>query len=520
MKKVLISLCLAAMPGMLYSANNQSRQRLHDLDVALQNRATYDAQKQERIDSLKRLLYLSDLPYSLYHELYEEYRSYNYDTALIYTHFMQAEAERLQDEALSREADLCCSFVFLSGGLFHEAHLILSRLCDPIKSASDECLMTYARLLYDMCDYAGATPTADKYNKEGNYYLSELVARHTPADSALYWYPLSVIDLRNGNFEQGIARLEAAMHDSKISTHDKAVYASSLAYLHRKKSNTDEALKYYIDAAIYDIESSTYETVAMRMIAEILFEQGEISLADKYIHIALDDAQKYHARHRQVSVSQLLPIINQHNIAKQHRRIIITYILLLVTIILFVLSITGLLLLLHRNITIKESQQTIDNINQNLVIANKVKEELIGSYMTNNSQYLSAVEHYQQEIKNAVIKRQYNELMSIPKNADARLQRERLNRGFDEMIMRLFPNFVEKFNLLLKPDSQIETKSEELLTPALRIFALIRLGIVHNEVIAEILNYSVNTVYSYKTRTISSSPLSADEFYTALMQIS
>ena len=38
-------------------------------------------------------------------------------------------------------------------------------------------------------------------------------------------------------------------------------------------------------------------------------------------------------------------------------------------------------------------------------------------------------------------------------------------------------------------------------------------------VIAEILNYSVNTVYNYKTRVIASSDLSPKEFHAALMRI-
>ena len=42
---------------------------------------------------------------------------------------------------------------------------------------------------------------------------------------------------------------------------------------------------------------------------------------------------------------------------------------------------------------------------------------------------------------------------------------------------------------------------------------------MHNEVIAEILDYSVNTVYTYKTRTVNQSDLSPEEFYAALMRI-
>jgi DNA-binding NarL/FixJ family response regulator len=110
--------------------------------------------------------------------------------------------------------------------------------------------------------------------------------------------------------------------------------------------------------------------------------------------------------------------------------------------------------------------------------------------------------------------------MSIPKNADAKLQRQLINRRMDEMLLKIFPSFVSEFNQLLKEEERFLLKDNELLNTQLRIFALIRLGIVHNEVIAEILDYSINTVYTYKTRTINRSHLSPDEFYRQLMKIS
>jgi len=50
------------------------------------------------------------------------------------------------------------------------------------------------------------------------------------------------------------------------------------------------------------------------------------------------------------------------------------------------------------------------------------------------------------------------------------------------------------------------------LNTELRIFALIRIGISENEKIAQILNYSVNTIYTYKTKIRNKSLVSNDEF--------
>jgi DNA-binding CsgD family transcriptional regulator len=57
------------------------------------------------------------------------------------------------------------------------------------------------------------------------------------------------------------------------------------------------------------------------------------------------------------------------------------------------------------------------------------------------------------------------------------------------------------------------------LNTELRIFALIRLGITDNEKIAEILDYSVNTVYTYKTKVRNMARVSKDEFDKEILKI-
>ena len=53
----------------------------------------------------------------------------------------------------------------------------------------------------------------------------------------------------------------------------------------------------------------------------------------------------------------------------------------------------------------------------------------------------------------------------------------------------------------------------------MRIFALWRIGVRKNEDIANCLQYSLNTVKSYKTRVLSASLYSKEEFYDRLMKI-
>lgn len=53
----------------------------------------------------------------------------------------------------------------------------------------------------------------------------------------------------------------------------------------------------------------------------------------------------------------------------------------------------------------------------------------------------------------------------------------------------------------------------------MRIFALIRLGINENEKIAEILNFSMNTVYTYKARIKNKLNVTTEEFEKIIKSI-
>jgi hypothetical protein len=59
---------------------------------------------------------------------------------------------------------------------------------------------------------------------------------------------------------------------------------------------------------------------------------------------------------------------------------------------------------------------------------------------------------------------------------------------------------VEKVNALLRPEEQIQLNDGETLNSDLRILAFMRLGIDDTTRVAQILNFSVNTIYAYRNR--------------------
>ena len=89
-------------------------------------------------------------------------------------------------------------------------------------------------------------------------------------------------------------------------------------------------------------------------------------------------------------------------------------------------------------------------------------------------------------------------------------KRELMYKSFDKCFLKIFPSFVREYAKLF-PFGCID-ESADSLTSEMRIFALMRLGITDAEKISKFLNYSVHTVYTYKTRAKNKAIVDNDEF--------
>ena len=66
---------------------------------------------------------------------------------------------------------------------------------------------------------------------------------------------------------------------------------STLAFIDRKLELNDEAIYYYVKAAVNDIRSATKESVSMRGLATMLYyHKNDVNRASEYINEAFEDA--------------------------------------------------------------------------------------------------------------------------------------------------------------------------------------------------------------------------------------
>ena len=162
----------------------------------------------------------------------------------------------------------------------------------------------------------------------------------------------------------------------------------------------------------------------------------------------------------------------------------------------------------------------LTSLNAQMQEADKVKQEYIALFLGILSENINKTRQYSNHvlkyIRQGNTKALVEEIEQMPLIDDDILE---FYKMFDETFINLFPDFVERFNELLVDGAAIIPKGEDILTPELRIFALIKLGITDSSKIASLLHYSVNTIYNYRAKIKNKARGSRDEFEAAVRNI-
>jgi tetratricopeptide (TPR) repeat protein len=499
---------------------------IKELEKTLDNKSYYIEQKENFIQEIKDELQSSESADDLRKQilvslqLVYEYQSFIYDSAQHYIDQAKNIAYRLKDKSLIDHVKIREGFVLLSSGLFKEAIDTLNSvnpgyLNDSLKS---NLYSTLARAYYDLADYVRDPNFMPQYISLGNIYLDSAMLFVAPNTSE-YWAIETLQRMKKSDWSGARYAFEYWIRNFELSGHLYAIAASSLGHIYHMTGFNDPAIEYFARAAIADVQTATMETVALRNLANLLYEKGEEQRAFRYIIEALNDALFYNARHRQLEIGQILPIIEgeRMNVLKNQRdKIIVFSVFISVLLIALIVALVIILISLKR---LNIARLTIRDSNEKLMEANKIKDEYIAYFFSQNSEYIEKIESLQKWVRRKVVARQFEGLRRFPQNMNVQNERMALYERFDKIFLKLFPNFVEEFNKLLKADEQIQLEDDQILNTDLRIYALIRLGINDNEKIAHFLNYSVNTIYAYKTKIKGKANCPSDQFKQKVMEI-
>lgn len=501
------------------------------LSSTIKQSSQYDAKKEAGIGQLKESLrnIANDnfsLEANITSMLYESYKTFNYDSALLYAKKLQAISYKLQDKSRIIDSKIKISFILVSAGLFKDAFdslntINVNGLTDSTKA---EYFSLMGRAYYDLGDFNNDKTYTPAYYQKGNQYLDSALF-FFPASSYSYFYYKGLRLLKMGNIAEAQNAIQKILSMKDLSFHQKALAESTLSGIYGQMNRPNEQLSLLMEAAIDDIKSATKETTATLYLSSLLFKQNNLKSAFLCVEKSIQDAIFYGARQRQVQLSSILPIIEgtRINVIEGQREKLILY-SSIVTILLLLL-VCFIVVAYKQNKNLKKAKQIIteanlkqQEINHQLSEANKIKEEYMVHSYNMNADFIAKIERLRNTIERKINDRKFEEIKFLLNNVNLKAEKDEMLIGFDRVFLKLFPHFIEVFNSMFQEEDQLHLNEDGSMNTGLRIFALIRMGFTDNDKIAQILEYSVNTIYAYKTKFKKKAIVSPKEFDNIIMQ--
>lgn len=528
--KTIAFIWLILSSGML-QAKSSSDSWLKKLDESLAQKEKYETLKAERIKGLEKLLLNSNslnTKYDIYKQLFEEYKTNQYDSAVVYANHCLQTANQMKDVNAIAQAKCAVAFCQVSAGIMMEA-------LPQLKSINSQDLRLNIRQQYyevmakfwrENADFVHDNPYYDRYIAISNNYMDSLVSI-LPVHSAKWYSVKGSIAMRKQQFKEAINYFDKAEKMPNRDKHELAMEFAEVAWAYHYLEDKEQELIYFIRSAIYDNETATREITALYLIAMQTYNSGDNERACKYLDIALKDVMSYNSRQRKIEIGTIIPIIEQgrYDAVRKERNWFIIFMVIFAFMSVGIL--TEFIYIRKKNSKLKQAMNIIETHAQNLnktnlrlEEANKIKNIYIGKSFFITSQFVKKLQHIFKTIDRNMTIKKYDAVKECVSQETLNKERNEMYNAFDEAFLSLYPNFVEKFNELFDESQRHARKSEHSLTSEMRIFALIRLGINDSERIAQFLDYSVHTVNTYKTRTKNRSLIDNNLFEQKIMEIS
>lgn len=536
---------------------------LHTLDDIIQNhKVQYQAQRIKQINQLKAQARTATgyNKYNLYKEIFDLYSHFQTDSAQVYICKMQQLPAYKTDAVMQATLHVAQAEIMAVSALYAEALNELDKVPQSLISSEHADLRLYyyrvKRALYGwMCTYYTKSSGQHKLweEKTMNYrdsLLSVDAIKNMSRD-------IVMADKYNAlrQPEKALKMLKPYSAQASEATPNPFV-CFTLAHAYILSGNRTKAIYYLTLTAIADLRSATCEYQALPMLAQILFDHGDVERAYTYLLCSMEDASYCKAGLRSIEASTIFPIIDkqykQREKEQRERDHLLMYGLVGLSFILIamVVYLRKQMLKLRQmrqkqslyNKQLSAANQQMHEANEKLQVAlqevkrtneelqntysqlrmtDKVKEEYIARYLNRCRMYLDQLAEFRSATLRLIKNRHFEELANqLKRDLNAKAEQTQFYEDFDAAFLTLFPDFVASFNALLQPEHQLSVKKNGLLNTELRIYALIRLGIHDTTRIAHFLDYSTATVYNYRSKIRNKAICSPEEFESLVAVIS
>lgn len=556
---IFIIICVGIILTTLSSCNKSAslsprcRLALDSLMQLLPQRETIMARHKVKIDSTAKAIAANKTMspanrFYAYKSLFFKSHLFTVNYSIQFSRKMADVADGMGDPVRHAEAMTYYGYSLARSGLFKEGIDTLSAI--PIdETMPDSVLYAYyaysGRAYHDLASYgastiSGGTFSKDLFNsnvlkqyvKKGNEMLSK-ASQHTNNQIELLYLQGKILNF-SGNPAKALQKYAKAIELCKPEDSEwLSILLSTMGIINNRIGNREAGAYYDILSMINDIHYAIVESNASgNVAADLFYDYADTDKAFECLKVTADNSSYYGSRYRINMLGKFLPMIMKQGDTEQQER----YMLMVWAIVALMVFAVLLTIILRKNtktsqlLQVKNAQlvdayqqlsvanSRLDTTNRQLSEATRLKNQYLGHYMDKEQETINQINEFTLLISQKLALGQLQPLQNILKefrNAhDQKAERE----DFDRTFTAAFPTFVEEFNALLAPDAQQKPSKDGKLTPVLRIYALVRLGITDTKRIGRALDYTFNTVYNYRVR-IRNKALNPQTFEQDVAQI-
>ena len=545
---IFILLFIVSCIGKESDTNPELKSLYAELDSEIARSGSYEAEKEERIADLRNKLRGAADPHrraDIIDTLIGEYEAYDADSALYYVGCGLNEAKTRDDDRAEILLNIRRADILAHAGLFSDALSVIDRIPQNSldRNVKEKYYSAYCSIYQYLSEYTSEHEPAAENERMRRLYADSLSLVAGP-ESFDYLVNVMTERARSGSVDETIALFEDKLKEGRPGERNYSIIASILAYLYKTNGNADEYKRYLALSAISDVKGAVKENMSFRELSTIMFEDGDIERANMYLKKSISDANFYSALMRNAQSGKLLPLIDEAYTASKDQLTSRLRMMVWISGVLSAVLLLTVVMILKQMKSLRQAKDKVSRVNEELSAMseelkstnsalqasntnlkslseelkeanaqleariielkeyNRIKEQYAALFMEYCSSAISSLQHYQQTLRKLTIQggNRAALLKKLESTETADKMLKNFYNSFDEAILNIYPEFVEKFNGLLNPESQVVLKSGELLSTELRLFALIRIGIDDSAKIAEFLRCSISTVYTYRSK--------------------
>ena len=248
----------------------------------------------------------------IYEQLANEYRSYVYDSAMVYVQRGISLAKQTGNSDYCNRFLITKASLLIERGFYIEAKENLDKIeisqSDPKQNFLFYCAQS--SLYYNLNAHCQKMEFSKHYNELFKEYISKALY-YCPKNSAMYYYMNGINLFYSGRSINEISTsLNKAM---QMFGPENRMYGRAACVLSKAYGNNklwEQQRRYLLLAAISDVMSSNNESLALQDVALLLYKnKNDLDKARKYINQTLKDAHEYNSRLQRVELYANLHVI-------------------------------------------------------------------------------------------------------------------------------------------------------------------------------------------------------------------